>query len=100
MKLGYKLTIVKAQVIKTSVSTTLFPSSGAFATCSETSMLLLPVANVTFPLSSRSQISLKGRLSEILSTAAVTVITLSPVCLYDTTPARASRSMKMVPSRM
>ena len=58
----------------------------------------LPVAKVTCPLSSKSHISLKGRFSMMRSTAAVTVITASPVCLYDTTPARASRSMKIVPS--
>lgn len=74
-------TMVKAQVIRISLFCTSLPSSGAFATCKETSMLLLPVANVTFPLSSRSQISLNGCCSVIRSTAAVTVITESPVCL-------------------
>lgn len=92
--------MVKAQVIRMSFSCTSLPSLGALATCRETSILLLPVANVTFPLSSRSQISLRGCFSVIRSTAAVTVMTASPVCLYETTPAKASRSMKMVPSLM
>lgn len=42
----------------------------------------------------------RGCLSVIRSTAAVTVMTESPVCLYATTPASASRSMKIVPSLM
>ena len=74
-------TMVNAQVIRISLSCTSLPSPGAFATCNETSILLLPVANVTFPLSSRSQISLNGCCRVIRSTAAVTVMTASPVCL-------------------
>lgn len=36
----------------------------------------------------------------IRSQAAVTVVTPSPVCLYATTPDRASRSINSVPKRM
>ncbi len=61
-------------------------------------MLLRPVAYVTWPLNSRSQISLSGELIVILSKAAVTVVTSSPVCLYAMTPDRASRSINNVPS--
>ena len=53
-------TIVKAQVIRMSSFCTDCPSAGALATWSEISILLLPVANVTLPLSSRSQISFSG----------------------------------------
>lgn len=83
-----------------SLSLTFSPSLGAAATWSEISILLLPVAKVTCPLNSKSQIELNGCAIVILSTAAVTVMTDSPVCLYATTPASASRSIKIVPNRM
>lgn len=44
---------------------------------------------MTWPLYSRSQISVRGLLMVILSQAAVTVVTPSPVCLYATTPESA-----------
>ena len=95
---GSSDTIVKAQVIKTSSSLTLAPFVGALATCRDISMLLLPVAKVTCPDNSRSQSSFNGWFMVIRSTAAVTVVTCSPVCLYAMTPDKASKSMKIVPS--
>ena len=91
-------TIVKAHVKSMSSFLTVEPGFGAFATCKDISILLLPVANVTRPESSRSLTSSKEFLMVILSTAAVTVVTDSPVCLYAITPAKASRSIKSVPS--
>lgn len=70
--------MVNAHSINTSPGAPPLPT---LATTQPTSILLLPVANVTRPLNSKSQISSSGRFKAILSTAAVTVVTLSPVCL-------------------
>lgn len=95
---GSSETMVKAQVIRMSSFLIVSPLSGTLATCSEISILLLPVAYVTCPESSRSQSSLREWLMVIRSTAAVTVVTDSPVCLYAITPDKASRSINMLPS--
>lgn len=79
---GSKDTIVKVQLIRMSVSLTVSPSLGAFATCIVISKLLRPVAYVTLPDSWRSQISSSGWCIVIRSQEAVTVVTSSPVCLY------------------
>jgi hypothetical protein len=95
---GSNETIVQVQLIRMSSGFTFSPSLGALATCKDISIELLPVAYVTCPLNSRSHISFSGFMMVILSNAAVTVVTPSPVCLYAITPDRASRSMKRVPS--
>lgn len=79
---GSRDTMVNAQLINTSSFLTSSPSLGAFATCIVISKLLLPVAYVTFPDSSKSHISVRGCCMMIRSQEAVTVVTSSPVCLY------------------
>lgn len=80
--LGSNETMVKAQLMRTSSFLACSPALGALATCIVTSKLLLPVAYVTCPESSRSHISVSGCCIIIRSQEAVTVVTSSPVCLY------------------
>jgi hypothetical protein len=71
--------------------------SPSFFTCSDISMLDRPTC-VTCPLSSKSHTLSMRFVSDMRSNAPVTVVTCSPVCLYATTPERASRSMNRAPS--